>query len=162
MTRTNHILTGVLSVQGYLLYTYNTLSPITLINAVKVQNTNILGDFYQTFIFALVFIGGCVFPDIDIRIKAIPHRTILHWPYIYLFIGIIAIFFIITPLIVFTLGCLFHIFTDSFTKMGIPLTPNPFGKKIGFRFFKVGGKIETCLTLVFTGCFFLFFQLLFF
>lgn len=88
---------------------------------------------------------GSVFPDIDILVGEKDergftkyHRTLTHWPPLYVALG--GLFFFAAPpfLLWFVMGCLLHLMLDSVTAAGIPLW-KPFGKKEGVKLVYTGG-----------------------
>lgn len=73
----------------------------------------------------------------------IPHRTITHWPYLYIVLIVIsAMGFFFSGHVLFFLalcvgvGCLLHVAEDALSKTGVPYL-GPFGPKKGFDFYKV-------------------------
>ncbi len=83
----------------------------------------------------------------------IPHRTITHWPYIYMVL--IAFFwslFYSSGQVQFyialfaSIGCLLHVAEDALSKGGIPFC-GPFGKKSGCNFYKIHSLRETLTAL---------------
>lgn len=86
------------------------------------------------------------------RRSIIPHRTITHWPPVWILIALPAYFYTPTeyqPLIVVgLLACLLHLLMDFLTPSGIPLF-NPFGKSYRFILYRTGSlKGEALATLV--------------
>lgn len=97
-------------------------------------------------------LAGSVFPDIDILVGARGkwnslHRTITHWPPLYIMFGIG--FYLTEPpfTLWFVMGCLLHLFLDSLTMMGIPIW-SPFGKRDGFKLIRTGGLAEMPVYMV--------------
>lgn len=96
----------------------------------------------------------------------IPHRTITHWPYLYLVL--IAGFGCAWNLsghigfqmgLFVSIGCLLHVAEDALSKTGVPYGW-PFGKKRGLDFYKVHTFREVCtaVTIIvpcFCGAYFL-------
>ena len=139
----NHTLSGILLSAGIVTVKYpaigmNLLHPSVLESAMPLAGGALVGS---------------VFPDIDIRIPGLEHRTITHWPVIYgtglvlsYFAGYLWLFF-------FCIGCLVHILLDSLSLMGVPLL-NPFGKRRGFKLMVVGGYAEAlCSVIILIGIF---------
>jgi membrane-bound metal-dependent hydrolase YbcI (DUF457 family) len=91
-------------------------------------------------------IAGAIFPDIDLHFPGLSHRTLTHWPFPYLVGLLLACCFGHLWLVVFCIGCLVHIFLDSFSMAGVPFV-NPFGKRTGFKVFRGGGYFEGIITV---------------
>ena len=147
MTKTNHMLSGILLAEAAVSILYpGLLTTAGISYAVK------SGAAWETV--APVAAGcllGAIFPDIDLHFPALPHRTLTHWPFPYLVGFLLACCSGHLWLAVFCIGCLVHIFLDSFTMAGVPFV-NPFGKRIGFKLFRVGGHFESIITfLMFVG-----------
>lgn len=91
---------------------------------------------------------GSILPDV-IEAGLVKHRTITHWPFLYL--GLILT---IVPAVKFVswwawlilgcllIGCLLHLAEDSLSKGGIPLF-NPVGKKYGLGWYITDTITET-------------------
>ena len=90
---------------------------------------------------------GALFPDIDLGIPGLEHRTLTHWPVPYLAGVVLAHFVGFSWGLYFCIGCLVHIFLDSFSLMGVPLL-TPFGRRGGFRIMRVGGFSESIAAVV--------------
>ena len=99
-----------------------------------------------------VFLFGGVAPDLDLVVwGSAAHRTVTHWwP---LWAGLLAwsIRGGQEAIGLFTAalagGALVHLACDSLTRAGIPLGPNPFGRKRGWRLVATGTLKETGLAL---------------
>jgi len=143
MTKTNHMLSGILLAEAAVSILYpGLLTTAGISYAVK------SGAAWETV--APVAAGcllGAIFPDIDLHFPLLPHRTLTHWPFPYLVGFLLACCSGHLWLAVFCIGCLVHIFLDSFTMAGVPFV-NPFGKRIGFKLFRVGGHFESIITLL--------------
>lgn len=90
---------------------------------------------------------GAVFPDIDLCIPGLEHRTLTHWfiPYI---IGISLAYFLGHPWVLFfCIGALVHILLDSLSLMGVPIWA-PFGKRKGLKIMRVGNFSEVIAALL--------------
>ena len=116
----------------------------------------VIGDVHA---FATVFpvvacpVIGAVFPDVDMRIPGLEHRTITHWPIIYGVGLILAYLAGYLWLFLFCIGCLVHILLDSLSLMGVPVL-TPFGKREGFRIMRVGSYTELlCSVIMIVGVF---------
>ena len=147
MTKTNHTLSGILLAEAAVSILYP-----GLLTTAGVSYAFESGAAWKK---VAPVVAGCVvgaiFPDIDLHFSALPHRTLSHWPFPYL-VGLpLAWCSEHLWLAVFCIGCLVHIFLDSFSMAGTPFV-NPFGKRIGFRIFRVGGHFEGIITvLMFAG-----------
>lgn len=86
----------------------------------------------------------------------IPHRTITHWPYLYMVLiaffgglfyssGQIQFYFAMFV----SIGCLLHVAEDALSKGGIPFC-GPFGERSGADFYKVHTfrEVLTALSIV--------------
>ncbi|MFH0727922.1 MAG: metal-dependent hydrolase [Pseudomonadota bacterium] len=111
--------------------------------------------FYQLPCIAAIFLGS-VFSDIDIKLN-IPkfHRTLTHWPYLYIVMMVFWICFYqdrngaMDPVAFsFSMSCLVHIYMDYNTMTGVPLGLNPFGRKYSSRKIAVGSSGELIVTII--------------
>lgn len=150
MTRDNHALSGMLLIEAYLAYTGYLwhlrllLNPDTIIIAAPTM--------------VAIFLGA-LFPDIDVRIPPDLkfHRTIFHWPYLYITIILIAFFLLswapglIDIVVGFCIGSLVHIAMDYHTVAGVPFGFNPFGKKSSSKFMRYNSFKEILVTCVLIG-----------
>ncbi|MCP4745166.1 MAG: metal-dependent hydrolase [Desulfobacteraceae bacterium] len=136
MLKQTHLFAGTVLVEGFLLY--NNLDLENVVHPrVFAENAPAIGA-------AMI---GSIFPDIDIKISGLSHRTLTHWPLLYGF-GILAAKWSSDKIVMmFCLGCLMHIFLDAFTKRGVPVF-HPFGKKYGVKLVRVGGISEMFFCLV--------------
>jgi len=109
--------------------------------------------FASIFPVAICPVIGAVFPDIDMRIPGLEHRTITHWPVLYITGLILACLAGYLWLSLFCIGCLLHIFLDSFSLMGVPIL-TPFRRRKGFRIMRVGSQAELlCSAIMLVGIF---------
>jgi len=133
----NHTLSGILLSAGIITVKYpaiemNLLHPSVLESAMPLAAGALIGS---------------VFPDIDIRIPGLEHRTITHWPLIYGTGLVLSYFAGYSWLFFFCIGCLVHILLDSLSLMGVPLL-NPFGKRRGFKLMAVGSYAEVLCSVI--------------
>ncbi|MDQ5988224.1 MAG: hypothetical protein CSYNP_03982 [Syntrophus sp. SKADARSKE-3] len=114
--------------------------------------------FYHVAVIGGASILGSVFPDIDVRIPGLKHRTITHWPIPYV-CGVLLGFLMRNNLFSFLcLGALIHIFLDSMTVSGVPLL-SPFKKYKGFSFIRTDHFQEIPLRLAMACIFILIFSI---
>lgn len=143
----NHLISGIVITEFYL-----ALTGYLWRFQEFVQSENL---FYRLPCIAAIFLGA-VFSDIDIRLN-IPkfHRTLTHWPYLYILIMVLWICFsqdrhgaMDHVVIYFSISCLFHIYLDYNTMAGVPLGLNPFGRKYSSRKIAVGSSGELIATII--------------
>ena len=145
MTKRNHALSGILLAEGSLalispsLLTFQGLS-YALQNGVKAVLFIVSGS-----------IIGAVFPDIDLRIPFLRHRTLTHWFIPYLIGLIVAYLYNCYLALFFCIGALIHILLDSLSLMGVPIW-TPFGRRWGFRLMRVSGPLGIVATIMILGC----------
>ena len=138
MTKTNHTISGFLLAE--------TVIAITCPGILSTYGiTYILQNKQACYVFVPI-VGGCftgaIFPDIDLIIPGLGHRTLTHWPVPYFIAAVCSYISNLPWVLYFCAGCLLHIFLDSFSLMGVPLR-SPFGKRTGFRIMRVGTFSET-------------------
>jgi len=138
MTKTNHTISGFLLAE--------TVIAITCPSVLSTYGIGYVLHNKQICYALAPIIGGCfagaLFPDIDLTIPSLGHRTLTHWPVPYLVAIVCSYIFHLPWVLYFCTGCLLHIFLDSFSLMGVPLR-SPFGKRVGFRIMRVGTFSET-------------------
>lgn len=138
MTKTNHTISGLLLAE--------TMIALTCPDVLSIQGiTHVLQNKHICHALAPLAAGcftGALFPDVDLAIPGLGHRTLTHWPVPYLIGAVSGHVFHLSWILYFCAGCLLHIFLDSFSIMGVPLR-SPFGKRIGFRVMRVGTFSET-------------------
>ena len=145
LTKRNHALSGILLAEGSLALISPSLLTLPGLNYVF-QN-----DVSTVFYVVAGSIIGAVFPDIDLRIPFLEHRTLTHWFIPYL-AGLIAAYFYDYYLaLFFCIGALVHILLDSLSLMGVPIW-TPFGRRKGFRLMRVSGPLEIVATILILGC----------
>jgi len=145
-----------------------------IINGVSLQPSRLFGDFaafinqYAGFeesriplaaAISAACVAGAIFPDIDMKILTIRHRTITHWPVPYLILVTLAWWHLKTALYYFLLGALLHLLIDSFTQAGIPIF-SPHGKRYGLRYIKNRG-VDSFFVCIGILCFISFLWFLF-
>lgn len=107
-----------------------------------------------------IFLFGGVVPDLDLVVwGSAAHRTITHWwP---LWAGLLAWSLhggqesIGLSIAALAGGALVHLACDSLTKAGIPVGPNPFGRKRGWRLVVTGTLKETGLAVAMAAIIFI-------
>ena len=147
MTKANHTLSGILLAEGIIAFISPSLLTITGISYALQDKT--MCATVPPIIVGSMF--GAVFPDIDLRIPGLEHRTLTHWfiPYI---IGIVLAYFLGHPWVLFfCIGALVHILLDSLSLMGVPIW-TPFGKRKGFKIMRVGNFSEVIAALLMVVC----------
>lgn len=107
--------------------------------------------------------GASVLPDaIEFPFGgALSHRTITHWPYLYLVLAVgfgFSLFVMDQVLMYFgfwvCIGCLLHVAQDSLSKTGVPFL-SPFGQKKGAGLYKVYSFSEFLVAVsIIVPCFF--------
>jgi len=149
INRFNHTLSGVLLSELIIVFK---CSPLLTWQGVSYV-VNDAHAFAAVFPAVISPVIGSVFPDVDMRIPGLDHRTITHWPVPYGIVLILAYLAGHLWLLVFCIGCLLHILLDSFSLMGVPLL-TPFGKHKGFRIMRVGSHAEIlCSAIMLLGIF---------
>lgn len=144
MRKINHTLSGILLAEAVV----GTMYPGVL-TAGGISHVLSDGQSLKTLAPVLAAsIVGSVFPDIDIRIPGLPHRSLTHWFAPYAGLLIFAYLTGRSPLLFFSAGCLLHILLDSFSMMGVPIL-NPFGERKGFGLMRVGGPADLVISLLF-------------
>jgi membrane-bound metal-dependent hydrolase YbcI (DUF457 family) len=95
---------------------------------------------------------------LDRRVSIIPHRTITHWPWLWLAALLIATGLtqvyddypgreVAWGCVGFILSGMLHLLLDSLTPTGIPLGFNPFGKRTAFAYMRNGSYSEFLVSL---------------
>lgn len=146
INRLNHTLSGILLSEGIIAFKYSPLLTWQGISYVA----NDAQAFATVFPIAACPVIGAVFPDIDIHIPCLKHRTVTHWPILYGMGILLAYLAGYLWLSLFCIGCLVHILLDSLSVMGVPVT-TPFGKRRGFRIMRVGGRAEFLCSVIMLG-----------
>jgi len=140
------MLSGALLSEGIIIFKYPSL--------LTWQGLSYVASDVHTFatVFAIVVcpVIGAVFPDIDVRIPGLEHRTITHWPVLYGTGLVLAYLAGYLWLFLFCIGALVHILLDSLSLMGVPIW-TPFGKRKGFRVMRVGGQAELLCSAIMLG-----------
>ena len=144
MTKINHTLSGILFAEAVVATMYP-----GVLTAGGISHVLSDGQSLETLapVVAACVIGP-IFPDIDIGIPGLPHRSLTHWFLPYAGLLIFAYLTGRFPLLFFSAGCLLHILLDSFSMMGVPIL-NPFGKRKGFGMMTVGGSADLVISLLF-------------
>lgn len=145
MNQGNHILSGAILTECYLAYTGYLWNPQALFS----RNGILLSVPAATFI-----CFGSIFPDTDVRLN-IPnfHRTIFHWPILYIcLLSLGALAFPIgsnmfSLVLGFSIACIVHIAMDYNTPTGVPLGLNPFGHKHSSNLVRVNSPDEILVTI---------------
>ncbi len=130
-----HFLCGVVLAEGALIAKGIPLEPSIFLREIS-NLTGPLPDYAESVTALAIAISsacciGSVFPDIDIWFLLIQHRTLTHWPVLYVLVGVFALWYSNVYLVLFCLSALIHLALDSLTPMGIPLK-YPFGKRFSF------------------------------
>ena len=147
MTRANHTLSGILLAEGIIAFISPSLLTIAGISYV-------LQDKAMCVAVPPIIVGsmvGAVFPDIDLRIPGLEHRTLTHWFIPYVAGILLAYFLVYSWVLFFCTGALVHILLDSLSLMGVPIW-TPFGKRKGFRIMRVGNFSEVIAALLMVTC----------
>lgn len=140
MKKPTHLLSGLLLTETYIVWLG---VPLELAYLVHPLVTSVVC------MTAGVCLAGSVFPDIDLKIPFLGHRTLTHWPIPYLLGAFVFWHYAMAYPFLFCLAVLVHIFLDSFTKMGVPVV-KPFGRRYGIRRVTTGSIAE--LFFVFALC----------
>jgi len=143
MTKANHTLSGILLAEGIIAFISPGLLTIAGLSY-ALQDKTMCAAVPPIVVGSMV---GAVFPDIDLRIPGLEHRTLTHWfmPYV---AGILAAYFLGHPWVLFfCIGALVHILLDSLSLMGVPIW-TPFGKRKGFKIMRVGNFSEVIAALL--------------
>lgn len=89
----------------------------------------------------------------DRRWSLIPHRTLTHWPWLWMLLLILTIpsvhyggqgALVVSGM---AAGCLLHIGMDYLTPMGVPLGVNPFGERSSLNWVRTGSIDELLVNL---------------
>lgn len=94
-----------------------------------------------------------------VRMSLIPHRTLTHWPWLWVILTGLSVFCMVNTQDTFfvAMSCVgfgfcvaswLHLAMDIMTPSGIPLY-SPFGQKTSFNFYKTSSLGECCCILVF-------------
>jgi len=143
VTRTNHSISGVLLAEAAIAISRPPVLSVEGISYVF-QSKEACQALAPLVIGSFV---GALFPDIDLGVPGLEHRTLTHWPVPYLVGVMLAHLWGFSWGVYFCIGCLVHIFLDSFSRMGVPLR-TPFGRRRGFRIMRVGGFSEGIAAVV--------------
>ena len=147
MTKANHTLSGILLAEGIIAFISPGLLTIAGISC-ALQDSAMLAAVSPIVVGSMM---GAVFPDIDLRIPGLEHRTLTHWfmPYA---AGILLAYLLEYPWVLFfCIGALVHILLDSLSLMGVPIW-TPFGNRKGFRIMRVGNFSEVIAALLMVTC----------
>ncbi len=130
-----HFLSGVLLAEAALISYGIPLEPTTFLNEIS-NFSGPLSEYSNSLTASAIAISatcllGSIFPDIDIKLSFTQHRTLTHWPILYIVLGVFAIWYSNLYLILFSIGALIHLGLDSLTPMGIPIK-HPFGRRFSF------------------------------
>ena len=156
MVRSNHLLAGAILAESIILFADSGLPRETfatnlleLLSGEMPVDRSLVG-FCATIIFASLM--GSILPDADVYWARSGrfHRTVLHWPPLYLAGAMAAWFYHSNFFFVLCLAALLHIFMDSFSKAGVPVL-HPFRDRHGFRVFYVGTVAEIIVAMI-LGC----------
>lgn len=143
MTKTNHTISGLLLAEAMI--------ALTCPDVLSIQGiTHVLQNNHTCHALVPLVAGsftGALFPDVDLAIPGLGHRTLTHCPVPYLVGAVSGYVFQLSWMLYFCAGCLVHIFLDSFSLMGVPLQ-SPFGKRTGFRVMRVGAFSETVVAVL--------------
>jgi len=150
MTRTTHLMSGMVLVEAIVA----THVPAS-IGLGGLAHPAVIGALSPAAGAALI---GSIFPDIDMLFGPRDgwndfHRTLFHWPPLYIAAGLFLYFALSPAMIWFAIGCFLHLFLDALTKMGIPVW-TPFGKKEGLKLVGTGKLGEVPVYVALCAAFF--------